>query len=70
MSNGTSSLQVSHGLCKLGVDLWVVVWVISNAGDDPNPLALHHTASLWSVCVASTLDSVVQQSVSSKRVLF
>ena len=40
----TSSLQVSHGLCKLGINLWVVVWVGDNAGDDPNPLALHHTA--------------------------
>lgn len=59
-----------YGLCKLGVDLWVVGWVVSTAGDDPNSLALHHTASLWRVCTASTLKSVVQQSVSSTMVLF
>jgi len=70
MRNGTSSLQVSHGLSKFGIDLWVVVWVVCNAGDDPNPLALHHTASLWGVCIASTLKTVVQQSVSSTMVLF
>ncbi len=42
----TSSLQVSHGLCKLGSNLWVVVWVGDNARDDPNPLALQREACL------------------------
>ena len=37
----TCRAQVIYGLCKLGIDLLIIVGVAGNAGNDPNPLALH-----------------------------